>query len=362
MNDVEIEILRTGTFKDMSGKTRNVETAAMDEMVQSYSADKASAPLVFGHPNHNDPAYGWVKSLARRGNSLFARIADIPDTVKSLIDAKTYRNVSASYFPPRHSSSPDPSKHYLRHVGLLGAAAPAIPGMQAIKFAGDGSDVVTVNLAIAPETMAPGTELRGAIESMIENLERFMPRDEIMPLLGEDIRAAIEGGNDVPVTAASFAAASNAFKGAFEATIARMATMQDEAVSFAERRRRDENEATVDEAMREGRITPYLRGEILSFMNSLDDTTTVSFASEGRYDGAEATPAERFREIVAQLPKVISFAEHSAPDQSSNEGETSAARASKISAHIKKTKDERGVVLLASEAAEELGLLEEETQ
>jgi len=131
MNEPWNEIARAGTWTAMSGQAVTLTEGDLARIVAGFSAeDPDGAPLVFGHPSIDAPAYGWVAGLRRDGDRLLAAFRDVPEAVKSLVSAGRYRNVSVKL-------SPDKSK--LIHVGLLGAVPPAIPGLAPVKFAdGDG--------------------------------------------------------------------------------------------------------------------------------------------------------------------------------------------------------------------------------
>ena len=134
---VRIAIARTGRFTDSQGRPQSFSEADLDAIAASYDPAKLEAPLVFGHPAVSDPAYGWVKGLKREGERLFAQIAQIPDAVRKLVQDGHYKYVSMSLMPDRKT---------LRHVGLLGAAVPAIDGLGPVSLSGD-SDAVTINFS-----------------------------------------------------------------------------------------------------------------------------------------------------------------------------------------------------------------------
>lgn len=134
---VRIAIARTGRFTDSQGRPQSFSEADLDAIAASYDPGKLEAPLVFGHPAVSDPAYGWVKGLKREGEKLFAQIAQVPDAVRKLVQDGRYKYVSMSLMPDRKR---------LRHVGLLGAAVPAIDGLGPVSLSGD-SDAVTINFS-----------------------------------------------------------------------------------------------------------------------------------------------------------------------------------------------------------------------
>ncbi len=61
-----IEIFRPGTHTAMSGETIGFTEAQLRASAAAYDPAKHEAPIVVGHPRHDGPAYGWVKSLAIR--------------------------------------------------------------------------------------------------------------------------------------------------------------------------------------------------------------------------------------------------------------------------------------------------------
>ncbi|OGU58940.1 MAG: hypothetical protein A2X64_02840 [Ignavibacteria bacterium GWF2_33_9] len=127
-----IEVFRTGSHTDSAGKTQEFTAQELDAISAKYSqrlADEPTnlAPFVKGHPKSDDAAIGWVESLARRGNFLLAKIKDLSHDVAEEIKQKKFRNISVSLF----------SDFSLNHIGLLGAANPAVQGLQTVDFIAD---------------------------------------------------------------------------------------------------------------------------------------------------------------------------------------------------------------------------------
>jgi len=119
-------IFRTGTHTDSNGTSRNWTKADLDHAVESYDPKKREAPLVLGHPKNNGPAFGWVEKLRRTGDVLEAAFKQVPDALRQAVAAGRYKQKSVSFY--RDGS--------IRHVGLLGAAQPAIEGLGEVKFNG----------------------------------------------------------------------------------------------------------------------------------------------------------------------------------------------------------------------------------
>ena len=139
-----LNLLRPGTFVDIHGNRVTVTRDQLADMAASYDpADPA--PYVYGHPKHDDPAMGWVGSLRMDGDTLQALPGDVTPELSEAVRTHRYRKVSASYYPPDHPSNPKPGHTTLKHVGLLGAMAPAIKGLGLIPaFAADDASAVTI--------------------------------------------------------------------------------------------------------------------------------------------------------------------------------------------------------------------------
>jgi hypothetical protein len=134
-----IELFRTGEHTDSAGHSHKFTADHVAAIANSYDKSAAPAPVVVGHPAMDAPAYGWVDGLAFNAASgkLDASL-DLHDEMEQAITAKHFNRVSAAFFAPEHPSNPKPGSFYLRHVGLLGAAAPAVTGLKPFGFADNG--------------------------------------------------------------------------------------------------------------------------------------------------------------------------------------------------------------------------------
>ena len=139
---MQYEIFRAGKRKDAHGTEVNITVQDLQQAANAYNANFHEAPLVIGHPTHNAPAFGWVEKLSVNGDVLTADFKQVDDGLVDLVRQGKYKKVSASFYPPTHSANPVQGSWYLRHVGFLGAAAPAVKGLAAIEFADDEAGVV----------------------------------------------------------------------------------------------------------------------------------------------------------------------------------------------------------------------------
>lgn len=161
-----IEVFRTGTHTDSSGKTRKWTAENLDTIVKSYASRDADAPAVIGHPKSNSPAYGWVEELRRDGDLLLAKVKPTVAEFVEWVRKKLYKHVSISL-------RPDLS---LRHVGFLGAAPPAVKGLKAPEFVEEEFTEIEIDMSEITnkedEQMSPTEQEFEEIRKKNQNLEK----------------------------------------------------------------------------------------------------------------------------------------------------------------------------------------------
>lgn len=140
-----IEILKPGVYDTDWGEVE-LKEEDLRELSESYDEGYLPAPLVLGHPQDTaTPAYGWVKGLELGEDGVLrAKVGDLSEEVVDMVKKKKYRRVSASIGKDRERG------RYLRHVGLLGARQPAVPGLKDVELA-SGEDVVEVEMVVGEE-------------------------------------------------------------------------------------------------------------------------------------------------------------------------------------------------------------------
>lgn len=137
------EIFRAGTRTDNNGNTVSISADDVAAIAAHYDKAKHEAPIVVGHPAANAPAFGWVSALRADNGVLYAEFAEVDEDFAELVRKGRYKKVSASFYPPKHPSNPNPNGFYLRHVGFLGAHPPAVKGLKNIDFADDDNSVIS---------------------------------------------------------------------------------------------------------------------------------------------------------------------------------------------------------------------------
>lgn len=137
-----LHIFKPGKHTAMSGDSFNFSESDLAATVRAYSPALHEAPLVIGHPKHDAPAAGWVKSLQATPEGLTAETQQVDPAFAELVGKGSYKKISASFYHPDSPSNPVPGVYYLRHVGFLGAQPPAIKGLRPIDLADTDEGVI----------------------------------------------------------------------------------------------------------------------------------------------------------------------------------------------------------------------------
>jgi len=246
---IEIEIFRPGSHTAMNGKEYTFSQADAEATTAAFDPGIGPVPIVVGHPKNDAPAYAWASDVFMDGEVMKARLTDIDPAFADIVKAGRYKRISAAFYPPDASNNPVPGQYYLRHIGFLGAAAPAVKGLKPVEFAS------------AEEWLAFG-ELDA--EAMANHYEREL----------EKLRQKVQADE--------------------------AANQQNE---FELRKLR--HEKRVDKLVGDGKVLPWAKEGMVAFMAGLDDTDTVAFA-----DGEdEQTQADWFFDYLEKQPTVVPFGE-----------------------------------------------------
>lgn len=147
-----IEILKPGSFTDVNGVRVTFTPRDIEELVATYDAACDPAPAVIGHPKTDDPAYAWTESLSLQNGRVVAQIGQIDPGFENMVSAGRYKRISPSIYPRSHPANPAPGKYYLKHIGFLGAAPPAIKGLAPVAFSEDvNADCITIEINLSEQ-------------------------------------------------------------------------------------------------------------------------------------------------------------------------------------------------------------------
>lgn len=260
MNDAPtIKILRPGSFTSVEGAKVSFTAADLAQIAASYKPESDPAPIVVGHPKMADPAYGWVGALEVQGDVLVAKPSEIAPSFAEAVKAGHYRKISAQLYQPGDPNSPAPEGWYLRHVGFLGAAAPAIKGLGQVSFAADAAAI----------TLETTLENEMTTISLSEHESALAKKDA-------ELQAARE-----------------------EAAKVRAEAIHTAHVSF------------VEAASKAGKVAPVAKPVLIGLLDQLAPLAPVSFA-----EGGEAlSPVEELKKLIDAATPLISFGEAAPADK-----------------------------------------------
>ena len=123
---MQLEIFKAGKYRGQDyGKD------FLDQVAGNYDPAYHEAPAVIGHPKENGPAYGWVKSLSVKDDTLVAELDEgtLDKQFVDLVSGGKFKKRSASFYMDLNGKGP-----YLRHLGFLGATPPEVKGLKEIQF------------------------------------------------------------------------------------------------------------------------------------------------------------------------------------------------------------------------------------
>lgn len=141
-----IEIFKSGEHTDSNGNKNKYSIEDLDSIVSQYNtkineSDSFEAPLVKGHPGSDEPAYGWVEKLQRKGDILYAKLKEVvPELISEIRDGR-FKKISIALY----------DNLMLRHVGLLGAIPPAVKGLKNVAFSENSFSEINFNKEINNE-------------------------------------------------------------------------------------------------------------------------------------------------------------------------------------------------------------------
>lgn len=274
MNAPPIKLFRPGTFTSVEGKQLTFSEADMAAIAAAYDPVTDPAPLVVGHPKLEDPAWGWVSDLQVVDGVLAAVPEKVEPAFAEAVAAGRYRKVSAQFYDPDHSANPRPGSWYLKHVGFLGGAAPAVKGLGTVAFAAADGPFATIETTIEETDMSEQDKTAAFAEREAEITRRetaVQERESALTDREQTVSQALHASN----------------------------------VSFAE------------QLVSETKLAPAGRDILVGLLDHLEATAT-STASFGE-GNAELKPAAALKKLLTGAQPLISLGE-AAPPRDEDEG------------------------------------------
>ncbi len=321
-----IELFRAGEQTSSDGTTRNFTQADLDQMVANHKP----APMVVGHPKEDDPSYGWSHQLKRDGDTLLGKFADVDDAFSEMVEKKRFPNRSIRIGKNNNG-------WYLKHVGWLGAAAPAVEGLKPVQFshADDEcldfvSDAYT-NSAIARtfrrlrDFIVDKFDLETADQVIpdytIESLEqtaadqRSEADDSLFTQHNNGDTAVPKQYTDEQIEQIRKDAAKDAVDAASANFSSEKDTLQKQLDQANSAKLAIEYQAFADDLLDAGKLTPATATGLVEFMQSLAAAPVELEFSQGEGDAKTAvkkSPIDWFKEFAQQLPKQVDMQESGA--------------------------------------------------
>lgn len=324
--------------------------------VAAYDPELHEAPIVIGHPQETDPAFGWVKSLKFEDGQIIAEPHQVSAEFNDLVQAGRYKKRSASWYTPSAPNNPKPGSYYLRHVGFLGAQPPAVKGLSSVNFSDSEEGVIEFaedgmlaglfrsmrEFFIAqfgiekadqalPNFYITGLEQSNAEQRAAQSTESFSDdnKDDDMKTI-EQLTAELATANAEKAAALTAKAESDRLLAEANKQVANFAeadkTTQTLLTGFVEREkaaRRSEIEARVGALVTAGKVLPAAKKSTVDFLEGLDDATATVDFSEGDQT-KKLTQRAYAMQMLAAGPKIVDFSEAGAQNEQ-DFAETSAA-------------------------------------
>ncbi len=234
-----IEIFRGGNQTGSNGRIYDGDHL-IDRAVATFRAAEHEPPVVVGHPSDDSPAYGWVADIRAKTKEgakvLEARFKELAPAFVEAVKSGRYKKRSAAFYADGR----------LRHVGFLGGQPPAVKGLAPINFS-DDPNVILIEF--------------GEPDHFENNKEIFME------LTQEQLDAKI-------------AEATAAKEAELKTANDRAAAAEARFSESEKKRKRDELNTYVDGLVKDGRVVPAQKKNLVSFMEALDarDNATITFA------------------------------------------------------------------------------------
>lgn len=333
-----IPTFKSGRHRTMRGDELEFSDADIAAIVAGYDPSLYEAPLVVGHPQLDAPAYGWVKSLSLEAGQIVAKPTQVDPEFSAMVEAGRFKSRSAKFFHPDDPANPTPGHYYLKHIGFLGAQAPAVKGLRQVQFAGDDETSVVVefsqNTGYALDTVARllrrvrewfiaehGTEKADQVinDWELRSIEE-VSREPLQPTPSPAF-AGSPGDQDM-------SDADKARLAALEAENAALKQQATDAVAAsraaAASARHNDHVAFAEGLVTAGKLIPAKKSRavaLLDFCAGLD--TQIEFA-EGD-NTVKTSPGQMLRDFLNAQPKVVPTGERGAAEFAEGNNQLTAA-------------------------------------
>lgn len=311
LRDSWVEVFKVGTHTDSEGRSHQINSDFLNQVVSNYDGGLHESPAVIGHPADNLPAYGWASNLRVRDGILEVQFKEVDPDFEEMVRKGYFKKRSASFYVDP-ATAPGGRAPYLRHVGFLGAQPPAVKGLRDIKF-NEGESLTfeaTINFSEV-ETMDDKQQ-----ESLVAKFMEALK--SVIPGLGKKEEGAQASFTEADLTK-KIGDAITAATASFSEKLTKLEAENKDLRSKVEQQGSTATRtelANFVEKLGPARVPKPLRAGLVDFMDAISGNdrkiTVVSFAEENGNKverKTEYSPLSYFKNFLEQLGPFIQFGE-----------------------------------------------------
>ncbi|MGR3760897.1 hypothetical protein ACUXV3_12320 [Roseobacteraceae bacterium NS-SX3] len=302
-----VEVFRAGTFRAMNGQDFAFSAEDVAAIAANYDAEAAPAPVVVGHPKHDDPAFGWAEGFeVNEAGTLVARLKDLAPEFVSAVEQGRYRKISMKFFPPDAAANPAPGTYYPRHIGFLGGAAPAVPGLKPVEFAAGGDDqLIEVAFSAAAFAEPAFEEVGGMFRKLREFIIEKFSREAADQAVPEYMISWIEdAAKPAEATGPGFTLPKEEdpqMSGDDPKLAAR-----EKALAERERKlRHTESVSFADGLVAGGKLLPVQKDGVVALLDELGGLAESEIAFSDGGTAKNTDPASLLKDILSATPEIV---------------------------------------------------------
>ncbi len=300
----KVEVFRPGTFKAMNGQEYAFTEADVAAMASGYDPEAAPAPVVVGHPKHDDPAFGWAQGFeVNDSGTLVAELTKLAPEFVEAVEEGRYRKVSMKFFPPDASNNPVPGSYYPRHIGFLGGAAPAVSGLTPVQFAdSDEEELVEIAFTLPQVADAASSIFRRMRDFFIDQFS-LETADKVIPEW--QVRWLEEAGDDPePQTSPGFSQPEPK-ETSMGGDPKDLANREADLAKRERALRHTESVAFADDLVAKGKLLPVQKDSVSALLDELggQTETEISFSDDGTTK--ISNPADLLKDILNAQPEIV---------------------------------------------------------
>lgn len=289
----KIKIFKAGKHTSMEGDTIDYTPEMLQACVASYSENLHQAPLVLGHPKHDDPAYGWVDKLELdKDNNLIAYVKNVDASFAESVNQGKHNKVSPCFYLPDSPQNPKKGTLYLRHVGFLGGQVPAIKGLGSVQFAENENGTASFAENFDKPNEQKNDDAKVNFQTALSFLQKYLKDD---PSQLDSVLSQLSIQKDD---------GKNAEKSEREQALEKeLVELRKKVADEKKAQQTSEIQNFAEQLVKSGQLPPKLKTQVIEVM-TVGTAHTASFS-----EGGEQSLTDALKKLLSELPKNASFAE-----------------------------------------------------